>query len=88
MMVCTEKKDQALQALHRVLTGARFMALTNEASSRIADVLDWAELLPRYLAATEDQTKQYRDTLVTIAEKTPELNHALAAFDRTECARW
>ena len=87
-MVCIEKRDQALQALHRVMTGARFMALTNEATSRIAEVLDWAELLPRYLAAADDKTKQYRDTLVTIAEKAPELDHALAAFDRTECARW
>jgi hypothetical protein len=53
-MVRTEKADQALQALHRVLIGARLMAYQEESHSRIADVLDWAELLPRYLAARDD----------------------------------
>jgi hypothetical protein len=77
-----------MQALHRVLTGARTMALQGEANLRIAGVLDWAELLPRFLAAKDDKTEQYRDALAAISEKAPELNYALAAFDRTECARW
>lgn len=87
-MVCVEKRDQALQALHRVLTGARKMALEEQPPSRIAEVLDWAEVLPRLLAAPDDQTARFRDALEAICEKQPELRHVLAAFDRNEPARW
>lgn len=87
-MVCVEKKDQALHALHRVLTGARKMALEAQPTERIAEVLDWAELLPRLLAAPEDKTAEFRDALEAISEKQPELQHALSAFDQAERARW
>ena len=87
-MVTADKRDQALQALHRVLTGARRMTLEEQPTSRIAEVLDWAETLPRLLAAPDDRTAQFRDALEAISEKQPELQHALAAFDRCEPARW
>lgn len=87
-MVKVEKKDQALHALHRILTSARTMALEAQPSERIAEVLDWAELLPRLLAAPEDKTSEYRDTLEAITEKQPELQHILSAFDRSERVRW
>jgi hypothetical protein len=87
-MVNPEKRDQALQALHRVLTGARKMALEGQPGTQIAEVLDWAELLPRLLALSDDRTKEFRDALEAIAERQPELQHAIAAFDREECARW
>jgi hypothetical protein len=87
-MVTAEKKDQALQALHRVLTGARRMALEEQPACKIAEVLDWAELLPRFLAASDDKTAELRNALEAIIEKEPELQHALAAFDRSEPSRW
>ena len=87
-MVNPEKRDQALQALHRVLTGARKMALEGQPGPRIAEVLDWAELLPRLLALNDDRTVEYRNALEAIAERQPELQHAVAAFDREECVRW
>lgn len=40
IMVTPEKKDQALQALHRVLTGTRKMALEAQSNCCIAEVLD------------------------------------------------
>ena len=87
-MVNADKQDQALHALHRVLTAARRMALEAQPISRIAGVLDRTELLPRFLATREDQTAEYRDALEAITEKEPELRHALAAFDRDEPVRW
>lgn len=87
-MVKVEKKDQALHALHRVLTGTRRMALEAQPSQHIAEVLDWAELLPRLLAAPEDKTVEFRDALQAITEKQPDLQFALTAFDCNERVRW
>lgn len=74
--------------MHRVLIYARAMALDGESSQRIADVLDWAELLPRFLAAEQNRTAEYRDALIAIAEKEPLFNDAVAVFDWSKNPRW
>jgi hypothetical protein len=87
-MIDTCRYNQALQALHRVLIEARFMAYEGQDSSKMAGVLDWAELLPRLLAAEEDKTSEYRSTLAAIAESDPRFAGALSAFDAGERVRW
>ena len=87
-MIDTGKYNQALQALHRVLIEARFMAYQGQDAATIARVLDWAELLPRLLAAEEDKTSEYRNTLAAIADGCPRLAGALSVFDAREQVRW
>jgi hypothetical protein len=87
-MIDILKQNQALQALHRVLIEARLMAYEGQDSAKMADVLDWAELLPRLLAADEDKTSEYRNTLAAIAENYPRFTGALTAFESGERVRW
>ena len=87
-MIDALKQNQALQALHRVLIEARLMAYEEQDSAKMADVLDWAELLPRLLAAEEDKTSEYRSTLAAIAENHPRFAPALTAFESGERVRW
>ena len=87
-MIDPEKSDQALQALHRVLVETRLMALDGEPTSDIAEVLDWAELLPRLIATEGDKTEEFRDTLEAIVEKNSRFTHAVRAFARPQPVRW
>ena len=87
-MIHPEKSDQAYQALRRVLVETRLMALDDEPSAKIAEILDWAELLPRHMAAPLDKTAEFQDTLEAIVEKDSRFSHALRAFGRTQTARW
>jgi hypothetical protein len=82
------KSDQALHALHHFLIHARSMAYEGCDGACIAGVLDWAELLPRLIAAGEDKTGEFRDALEAIAESQPRLRDAVAIFDRPDPARW
>ena len=87
-MIDPEKIDQAYQALHRVLVEARLMALDDEPAAKIAEILDWAELLPRHMAAPVDKTAEFQDTLEAIVEKDSRFAHALNVFARTHAVRW
>jgi hypothetical protein len=83
-----ERENQALTALHRVLIEARLMALEEEPVSEIAEVLDWAELLPQFLAAEEDKTDDFLNALQAIAHRQPRFDHAIGAFNRPQPLRW
>ena len=87
-MIDPKKYDQALHALHTVLISARSMAYEGCNPAKIADVLDWAELLPRFIAAEQDKTAEFRDALEAIAEKQPAFRTVLTVFDRSEPVRW
>jgi len=87
-MIDPEKTDQAYQALHRVLVETRLMALDDEPTAKIAEILDWAELLPRHMAARDDKTAEFRDTLEAIVEKDARFSHALRAFAKPQPVRW
>jgi hypothetical protein len=87
-MIDPLKQNQAPQALHRILIEARLMAYEGQDSAKLADVLDWAELLPGLLAAEEDKTSEYRSTLAAIAECHPRFTAALSAFESGERVRW
>jgi len=64
------------------------MALQNQPKDRIAAVLDWAELLPRYIAVEQDKTDEFRKALAAIVEKEPGFKSAVAVFDWPEPGRW
>lgn len=87
-MVDPSRHKQALHAIQRVLTFARTMALQGESTMRIAGVLDWAELLPRLLAAEQDKTDEFRNALAAIVEREPHFSDAVAAFDFPPGVRW
>lgn len=87
-MIDPDKYDHALRAIHRVLVEARLMAYQGEDSARIAEVLDWAELLPKLIAVPENKTAEFRETLVAIVERRPEFRPSLRVFDNPERTRW
>jgi hypothetical protein len=88
-MIKPEKLNCALYGLHLVLVEARFMAYTNEPSAEIAEILDWAEALPRLLSSKEDATDEFRDYLSAIVQKHPRCLRALRAFDLSSAPdRW
>jgi hypothetical protein len=87
-MIDPEKSDQAFQALHRVLIETRLMALDDEPTAKIAEILDWAELLPRHMASPDDKSAEFQETLEAIVEKDARFSHALRAFARPQPVRW
>ena len=86
-MIDPKKHFQALQALHRVLVEARTMGLQGESGAEIADVLDWAELLPGFLCGERENTADFRNALKVMADKRPRFSHALCVFDAPEPIR-
>jgi hypothetical protein len=83
-MISPGFERRAMHALHRVLIHARFMALQDAPATDLATVLDWAELLPTFVAAPVDRTLEFRNTLETIAERFPQCRSAVAVFDGLE----
>jgi len=86
-MLEQSKQNGALAALHLVLCHTRAMALLEEDNRRIAGILDWAELLPQYLAAEEDKAVEFEHALECIAEIDPQLHIALDAFSNRQTVK-
>jgi len=86
-MIDPPKERRALHALQMILCHARTMALFGEEHAQIAHVLDWAELLPQYLAAETDKTAEFENALGEIAEKHPQLLGALNLFSNSQPIR-
>ena len=70
-MIVAKKHKQALNAIHRILVLARFMAYQNEPTAKIAKVLDCAEILPTLISADEDRTEEFRTYLQGFASEFP-----------------
>jgi hypothetical protein len=81
-MIIETKQKQALNAIHRILVLARFMAYQNEAAPKIAKVLDYAEILPTLLSANEDRTEEFRTHLQGLASEFPAGVGILQEFDQ------
>ena len=81
-MITGDKQKQALDALHRILVLARFMAYKNESSAEIAKILDHAEILPTLISADEDLTEEFRRELQGLAAHFRAGIGILQAFDR------
>ena len=79
-MIEPTKQKQALYLLQWILWQARSMALRGEPCDVIAEVLDWAELLPGYLRFEEDQTAEFQNVLDALGEKFPQWQEMLRTF--------
>jgi hypothetical protein len=79
-MIEQTKEKQALYLLQWVLWQARSMALRGESGETIAEVLDWAELLPFYVGFEKDQTPDFQEALDVLGEKFPEWQKVLRTF--------
>ena len=79
-MIRPEKLNEALYALHFVLVTARSMAY-HESSGGIANLLDWAEALPRFFATVDDRTDEFRRYLEGIVKDVSSCSHLLKTFD-------
>jgi hypothetical protein len=77
----------ALYALQGVLIHARAMAYKSAAGSELGDLLDTAEMLPRYIASDSDETESFRRYLAEIAAK-HKCAFVLERFDEPMPQRW
>jgi hypothetical protein len=87
-MIREDRLQNALWALHTVLVIARHMAASGTRSVDLAEVLDVAEYLPGLIAASEDNTQEYRSQLELLSDRYPDTSIALERFDRVPVPRW
>jgi hypothetical protein len=83
-MIQQEKYQQALLSLNSVLTRARWMA-SEVGASDLAKLLDAAEILPKYIAQSDDATEDFRSTVEDISNHFSGCSHIIGQFDQ-ECA--
>jgi hypothetical protein len=81
-MIIAKKQKQALHAIHRILVLARFMAYQNEPTTKIAKVLDYAEILPTLISTDEDRTEEFRTHIQGLASEFPAGVGILQEFDK------
>lgn len=82
-MIRSDKLGNALYALHGVLIRARYMAYAPEHQQATADVLDYAEELPRLIATESDMTERYRQSLESLVKEYPAFAFVLERFDQS-----
>jgi hypothetical protein len=75
-----EQHERGLNALQALLAHARFLAYQS-GESKLSDLLDDLEILPRYLADPHACDEDFREMLAGIALKRPELRYVLDRFD-------
>ncbi len=68
-MIRQDKFENALYALQNVLVFARTMAYKGKTHKEIADILDSAEYLPYLVVSEKDETENFRNHLLSIADK-------------------
>jgi len=68
-MIKPDKLSNALYALQGVLIRGRTMAYNGAPARDLADLLDAAETLPRFIASPTDETEKFRLCLASIAER-------------------
>lgn len=76
----TKKQNRALIALNSILVLARALAYEGK-SDDVAYVLDVAEYLPLLMLDPADKTDEFRQQLVTLADKYPNFTLAIERFD-------
>jgi len=68
-MISKLKYTHALYCLHILLYKARFRLATEHVTREVVDILDYAEMLPRFIAGSEDNTSEFRSYLKVIAAR-------------------
>lgn len=86
-MIQKEKYQQALQSLNSVLTRARWMA-EEVGASELAELLDAAEILPKYIAQPEDATEDFRATVEDISNQFTSCSYIIGQFDQDCACAW
>lgn len=86
-MIQQDKYQNALHSLNSILTRARWMA--QEANAReLAELLDAAEILPKYIAQPEDATEDFRATVEDISHQFTRCSHIIGQFDQDCACAW
>ena len=80
-MIREEKYKQALWALHQIFVQGRFMAFRKESYDDIANLLDYAEIMPKYIASEDDETERFLRSLESLAKTFPKLQVILDEFN-------
>lgn len=83
-MIRKEKYKHALYALHEIYVRGRFMAYTEEPYKDIARLLDYAEIMPEFIASEIDETEKFRNYLKDIVQTFPQLKYILDKFDTSD----
>lgn len=81
-MIAASRQRGALRALSTIFTLTRNMALTGE--SGVAEILDYAELLPVMMLSEKDETQEFRRYLQEIASRYPEFQLAADKYERAD----
>ena len=86
-MIHQDKYQNALHSLNSILTRARWMA--REANAReLAELLDAAEILPKYIAQPEDATEDFRATVEGISQQFDSCSHLIGQFNQDCKCAW
>ena len=86
-MIRDDKYQSALRAVNSILIRARWIAHESN-NPRLAELLDAAEILPTYLAQSEDATEEFRAVVEDISEQFEECSHIIEEFNENcACAR-
>ena len=80
-MIRNEKHNHALYAIHQIFVRARFMAYKEESYKNIAELLDYAEMLPRFFVSEIDETEEFLNYLKAIANTFPQCAYILDDFN-------
>lgn len=83
-MIIENKQKKAISAIHRILVLARFMAYKNEPTTKIARILDYAEILPALILSDEDRTEEFRIHLQGLASEFPAGLGILQEFNQND----
>lgn len=68
-MAIPEKHEKALRAIQAIMLRARFLVYTQDDYKKIADILDYGEVLPILLCSTEDETDKFSNYLQSMRNK-------------------
>jgi hypothetical protein len=86
-MIKPEKMPNAVYALQSVLIKAREMAYQSASARDLGGILDYAEMLPRFIASEEDETDKFREYLAEIADGY-KCAFVLQRFDEPAPPKW
>ena len=86
-MIREDKYQNALRSLNTILTRARWLANEGNAS-KVAQLLDAAEILPKYIAQPEDATDAFRATVEDISQQFDACSHVIGQFDQDCACAW
>lgn len=68
-----DSNTKGLKALHRILIEARLRALRGADAKELANILDYAEILPVYMLDEDDKTTEFQTQIAGLGQEVPEL---------------